>query len=184
MMAFWEQLTVFEKALWFIALSASTVFLVQLLLSFLGLHTDHDDIDAPGEMDGGFHIFTIKNFMAFLTLFGWTGLACFHSGMGAPATVGLGTLAGLAAMFMVAGLFYFTGKLGEDATFDAHSAVGKQAKVYIPIPSARSGTGKVQLALGSVRELDAVTPGDKLATGTPVRITAVQDGSTVVVERI
>lgn len=184
MMAFWEQLTVFEKALWFIAIAASTVFLVQLLLSFLGLHSDHDDIDAPGDVDGGFHVFTIKNFMAFLTLFGWTGLACLHSGLGAAATVGIGTLAGLAAMFMVAGLFYFTGKLGEDATFDSATAVGKQAKVYIPVPAARSGTGKVQLALGSVRELDAVTDGGQLPTGTPVRIAAVLDGSTVVVERI
>ena len=33
MMAFWEQLGTFEKTLWFIAVPASSVFVIQLLLS-------------------------------------------------------------------------------------------------------------------------------------------------------
>lgn len=184
MMAFWEQLTVFEKTLWFIAVLSSSVFVIQLLLSFLGLATDHDDIDLPGDGDAGFHIFTVKNFMAFFSLFGWVGLACVKGGMGPAGTVLCGAVAGSIAMAMVAALFYFTGKLGEDATFDSKTAVGSQGKVYIPIPAARAGSGKIQFNLGSVREMDAVTAGEALPTGTPVKITAVLDGSTVVVERI
>jgi hypothetical protein len=184
MMAFWEQLTVFEKTLWFIALPASAVFAVQLILSFFGLAHDHDDLDVPGDGDHGFHVFTVKNFMAFASLFGWVALACLKGGMGRAASVGLGAMAGAAAMLLVASLFYFTGKLGEDATFDVKTAVGAQGRIYIPVPAARSGSGKIQFSLGSVRELDAVTPGEALPTGTPVKITAVLDGSTVVVERI
>lgn len=184
MAAFWEQLTVFERTLWFIAVLASSVFVIQLLLSFVGLATDHDDIDVPTDGDHGFHMFTVKNFMAFFSMFGWVGLACDKAGMGPVATVAVATFAGIVAMALVAALFYFTGKLGEDATFDVKTAVGHQGKVYIPIPAARSGSGKIQFNLGSVRELDAVTAGEALPTGTPVKIAAVLDGSTVVVERI
>ena len=54
-------------------------------------------------------------------------------------------------------------------------AVGLRADVYLRIPAARSGRGKVQVSVkGSVHEIDAVTDSDtEIATGGQVEIVEV-----------
>jgi hypothetical protein len=51
------------------------------------------------------------------------------------------------------------------------------------VPAARAGSGKIQLMLQNrTVEYQAVTPGNELATGTPIRIVAVINSDTVEVE--
>jgi len=184
MVALWESLGTMEKVFWTISILASFLFILQLGASLLGLDSDHNpDVSAPGDTPG-FHIFTPQNFAAFFALFGWTGLACINGGMGTGAVLALATVGGIVAMILVAGLIYLMSKLGEDSTFDMKSVVGAHAKVYIPIPASRNGSGKVTVTRGSLHELDAVTDGEKLATGLAVKITAVIDDSTLLVERV
>ncbi len=55
--------------------------------------------------------------------------------------------------------------------------------VYLPIPAERSGEGKVQITIaGAVREFNALTEGEALKTGTPIKVTEVVNESTLVVE--
>ena len=47
------------------------------------------------------------------------------------------------------------------------------------------GEGKVQVSVrGALREYDAMTDGDRLHNETPIRVVAVLNGHTVLVERI
>lgn len=184
MIAFWEQLGSFEKVMWSIAILSSSVLVLQLLMTLIGLDSGHDaDINDGMAGEGQFHIFSTRSITAFFALFGWVGLACLQPGRPVGITLGIAFLAGAAAMFLVAGLFYALSRMTEDSTFDPEKLVGAQGKIYIPVPGARSGTGKVTVSYGAVRELDAVTDGEALPTGAPVRVKAVLNGSTMLVER-
>ena len=65
-------------------------------------------------------------------------------------------------------------------------AVGCQGKVYLTIPAARSGAGKVQITINeTVREYDALTDSDEaIKTGTPIKVVEVLDPSTLLVEEL
>ena len=63
--------------------------------------------------------------------------------------------------------------------------VGSQGKVYLTIPEARTGEGKVQISIqGAVREYNAQTDGDAIKTGTPIKVTEVINENTLLVEEI
>jgi hypothetical protein len=63
-------------------------------------------------------------------------------------------------------------KLSHDGSFRMQEAVGLKADVYLRIPAARSGRGKVQVSVkGSVHEIDAMTDNEtEIATGGQVQI--------------
>jgi hypothetical protein len=176
-----------EQILWYIAVPASVVFAIQTILTLLGIVTDHSDADVHHDAitaHAYFPIFTIRNLVVFLMMFGWTGIALvrqFH--LSAPLVVLIGILAGLALMFAVAFMFFGIMKLtsGGAAQVDT-SIIGVDAKVYLKIPANRGGQGKVIVIFqGSQKELLARTDGPELATGSPVKITALeQDGSVTV----
>jgi hypothetical protein len=67
-----------EQVLWYIAIPASVVFALQTLLMVMGVITDHSDADIhhDGMADHAyFPIFTIRNLIVLLMMFGWTGIA-------------------------------------------------------------------------------------------------------------
>lgn len=75
-------------------------------------------------------------------------------------------------------------RLEQDRSFDLHGAIGLPATVSLGIPGARAGTGKVHLvAHDRFQEVDAVTAGDPLSSGTPVHVVDVLSSDTVVVAR-
>jgi membrane protein implicated in regulation of membrane protease activity len=75
------------------------------------------------------------------------------------------------------------GKLAEDGTIRVRAALGQEGTVYVPIPAAKAQAGKVQLKLQNrLVEYEAVTSGgERLATGTKVRVIGVS-GNTLEVE--
>jgi hypothetical protein len=185
MLANWEHLGALEKAFWALAAFSSVVLLIQMILTFLGMGHGHDvDVnhDQPGETH--FQVLSIRSLTAFFAMFGWVGLACVHGGRSGSASISAALIAGLIAMFVVAGLMYALSRLTEDSTFDIEKVKGAQGKVYLPVPGARAGSGKVTVSHGASRELDAVTDGEPLPTGAPVRVKAVLDGSLLLVERL
>lgn len=76
-------------------------------------------------------------------------------------------------------------KLEEDNTFTLYETIGLTASVYLKIPSYKSGKGKVQISTrGSMRELDAMTEGEEIPTGSNVKIVKTETDSTVIVEKV
>ena len=193
----YTQLEPTQRAYWTIALLATLVFLIQMVLTLMGIgDTDGDaggdidfgDADANGEtMDtgGAIQLFTIRNAVNFLLGVGWGGV-CFYSSIHQPTLLALvaiicGCLLVGAFLLMMRSMM----RLESNGAFRIEECVGQTCDVYLRIPGQRSGQGKVQVSFrGSVQELDAVTDGEPLASGTKVRITQLIGGKLLLVERI
>ena len=76
-------------------------------------------------------------------------------------------------------------KLATDKTFRLEEAVGQVADTYLRIPAAKQGVGKILVSVrGSVHELEAMTEGDEIPTGSKVRVMRAVGSELVEVERI
>jgi hypothetical protein len=168
-----------------IALISSAFLGVQLLLLMFGADMDFDaDIDVDAGDLGGF--LSVRSLTAFFGGFGWGGLAARQAGWGGAASVATGVGVG-AAMFVVVGfLFVAARKLTSSGGADYSSAVGSTASVYVRIPPARSGSGKVELTLsGRVSIVNAVTDNEsEIPTHMTVRVVGLSSPSTMLVEPV
>lgn len=177
----------FEQIFWSIALLFSLLFLLQTVLSFIAGDGDEafGDADASVEHDTGiaYGFFTIKNFIAFFTIFGWTGIALIKGNIAKGPTIVIALLAGLAVVAMMMLLFRLMSRLKESGTLELKNAIGKIGETYLLIPAQRQGAGKIHIKIqGSLRELQAVS--DDLAaipTGKLIRVTGVLDNSILIV---
>jgi hypothetical protein len=122
---------------------------------------------------------------AALTFFGLAGKAMTAYGHSTVQSFVVAALAGLAAMYGVYWLFKQVYKLQHTGTENIRNAVGSPAIIYVPIPSNRSGAGKVTFRLQNrLVEYQAVTEdGERLATGEKVVIVAIVNSDTVCVAR-
>jgi len=180
-----------QQMFWGCALVASIIFLVQMVLTLIGM--DGHDVDASfdvsdfGDVDGStmdtggaLSLFSIRNFINFFMGFGWAGVSLYD-------TIGSNFLLILAAVVVgilfVLMFFYIrkqTRKLEANGAFNIRNCEGKTANVYLRIPAKGKGKGKIQISVnGAFHELDALTDGEAIATGQKVRITEVMDGETL-----
>jgi hypothetical protein len=120
---------------------------------------------------------------AAVAAFGLAGLGLRAAGVG-PTLAAAGAVAlALAAGGSVAALTRALLRFERDGVVRLSGAVGRPATVYVPIPAAGGGAGKVQLALqGRLVEATAVSAEPAaLATGAPVVVVDVTEGETLVV---
>ncbi len=178
-----DSLPMFERLYWYIAMPFSILFLIQVMMTMFG--GDMDDIDSDSDTgdDGiGFQFLTVKNLIAFLTIFSWAGLASIHSDFGVFVTIVISTISGLIMMFVMAYLAYSMSKLAEDGTWKIRNAIFKTATVYLTIPSNMNGTGKVQIDVQGLKTLDAMTnDNEDLKTGMIVTVVDVTDNEILIV---
>lgn len=179
MIELFNSLEPLQKFFWTIACCASLVFIIQTIMTFIGLGTD-TDVDA-GPMDGSVDsiedgalsgVFSFRNLVNFLLGYGWAGVLLFDDiekrWLLQLVAIAVGLLFVLAFVFM----FRQVMKLSHDGSFKIGEAVGLKADVYLRIPAARAGRGKVQVSVkGSIHEIDAVTDNDaEIPTGGQVEI--------------
>ncbi|RKN83128.1 hypothetical protein [Ulvibacterium marinum] len=182
-------LTLFEKIYWVVALIASAILTILLILTLLGGDTedmDAGDVDADVEGDYGigFQFLSFKNLMGFLTIFGWSGIACLDEGLSKGLTVLISVICGLLMMLAMASLFYYLGKLQSSGTLRLKSALNQVGEVYLTIGAGRSKIGKVSITVqGTLRELEALTDEEKdLVLGNVVRVKAITENGLLIVE--
>jgi hypothetical protein len=171
----WDGLSLPLKIYWGLAIPFTLFFLLQLVLSLFGGEHAPDDVpDVEVEHDAGFgsQFFTIKNFVAFFTIFSWTGIVCTTSGYSVLATLMISLGAGLAMMTLMAFIFYSLSKASHDGTMKIAKALGGVGQVYLPIMKRRSAMGQVQIKVdGALRTLDALTDDDDdIPTGKMVTV--------------
>ena len=151
----------FEKVYWSIALIASAIFIVLIILTFVGGELDDTgDVDSDIEGDTGIHFqfLSFKNLIGFFTLFGWSGIACIGEGLSKGMTILISTVCGLLMMTIMASLFYYLGKLNSSGSLKIENALNQIGEVYLTIGANRSRIGKVHINIqGGMRELDALT---------------------------
>ena len=192
----WSSLTVIMKILWAVTLSASLVFVIQSVMTFLGLGGDTDldaggidtidgDVD-PGSFDAdpGMNLYTFRNLINFLLGFGWSAILLQGSINSTALLLIISVLVGVGLVVLVMYLFKWLYGMQSSGNINVfESAVGCQGKVYLTIPGQRKGQGKVQITINNaIREYDALTEGDALPTGTSINVVEVIDASTLLVE--
>lgn len=166
----------------------STVFLiiqiVMLCFSSFGGDVDLDgDGDIDVDTDAGVTLVSVKSITAFLAVGSWAGLlVCALASEGLQwLSIIVAIIAGAAAWALVVVLMRAVNKLQYSGNLETDKLVGQRATVYVSVPEARSGRGKITLtAQGRYLELDAVTEGEKIATDQVVEIVSTENECAVV----
>lgn len=188
----WSEIGVFEQVFWGITVPATVIFLLLLILTVFGGDADADvdvDTDIDSDISSGdsipFQFISLKNIVAFFTVFGWSGIGFINMGMSTFKVIAFSTICGLAMMFLMALLFYFMSRLAESGTLRMNNAIGKLGEVYLVIPAKRGGMGKVQLNVqGSMRTLNAITDDEKtIPTSSIVQVLNVIDDHILLVKK-
>ena len=215
MLVWWESLSIASKVFACVAVPSTLVLLVQTILMLIGIggeaagDVDADvdvdvdvDMDAEADVDGifgdgeldadpdptgldGLRVFTVRGIIAFAVVFGWVGLLMDSVGAALWLSLPVAAVCGLAMMLALAFLMRAVLKLRNDGTLDNRNAVGVSGKVYLTVPAARKGEGKVNVLLqGSYVERSAVTDeAESIATGTEIVVIGVSGQTTLVVKR-
>lgn len=186
--SWWEVLSSLEKIYWAIGIPFSIFFLIQVVLTFFGGDVPEDgsaDFDVDSDTGIGFQFLTLKNLIAFFTIFAWAGIASLNSGLSNTTSIIISIIAGLAMMTVMASLFYFLGKATESGTLIMKNAIGAVGEVYLEVKSNRGNIGKVQVQVqGTLRTLEAIT--DEvfdLPMGTVVEVTDVANNNILIISK-
>ena len=179
-------LTLFEKVYWIVAIAGSAILLVLVVMTLMGGDVDDmGDVDADIEADIGIHFqfLSFKNLMGFLTIFGWSGIACIDNGLSTWLTIFISVICGLLMMLAMASLFYYLAKLQSSGTLNLKNAVNQIGEVYLTIGANRTRIGKVSVNVqGTLRELQALTDEDHdLVQGNVVKVQDVTDTGILIV---
>ena len=139
-----------QKAFWIIAVVASVVFVIQTILTFIGIDGDSDyDVSTADTVDdAGFNgVFSFRNLVNFLLGYGWTGVVMYDNIASKfwlyAISIGVGLLFVAAFVFMFRQMM----KLAHDGPFHTDECIGVVADVYLRIPPKRQGRGKVQFSV-------------------------------------
>ena len=182
------------------AVIGGVFLLLQLLMMFIGSDEGGDigDVDGgfDGDIDSGdinghassslfFEIFSLRTVASAVTFFGLVGMAVLRSGGTESQAISFGAIAGMASLYGVYWIYKQLYRLQSSGNQNIQNAIGLPAQVYIPIPAANQGRGKVQFQMqGRIVEYQAVTDDDvKLATGEHVYVHQVVNADTVLVSR-
>ena len=187
----WAGLTPVMKILWVATLAATLIFIIQSILTFVGADADASaDFDIDGDADmsmDGASLYSFRNFVNFILGFGWSAILLQPSIPSWPVLILVSVIIGVALVAGVMYLFKWLASMQQSGNINLEkAAAGSEGTVYLTIPGARAGKGKVQITIsGAVREYDAVYEGESaLKTGTPIRDVDVIDSNTLLVEDI
>lgn len=213
MLLWWQSLTTLEHVLLYVAVPATLLLLIQTALLLLGGDGLGGDLDGDGVPDGGIdldgdgipdtwpdvdgdgipdapdesaaplQIFTLRGIVAFFALFGWGSLWLCQMGLPSWLALFLGVQIGVVGMVAMAVLLRAALNLQSDGTLCLRNAAGQTGTVYLTIPPARSGQGKVTvLVQDQLREFEAETEcSAAIPTGAKIVVSGL-DGAVLLVE--
>ncbi|MDH5476054.1 MAG: hypothetical protein OEX22_10215 [Cyclobacteriaceae bacterium] len=184
----WDGLNQLESIFWGMAIPFTTFFCLQLIFTFFGGDIDHDggaDADVEADDGIGFQFLTLKNLIAFFTIFSWVGIACLDSGLSNGLSILISFISGIAMMFVMGGIFYFLGKANESGTLKMKNAIGAIGEVYMEIKGNRGNIGKVQVQVqGTLRTLEALTDEEEnLIPGMVVSVVDIANNNILIVTK-
>lgn len=191
MITWWTSLSTAMQVLWAITLSASLIFVIQTVMTFLGLGDhdadfDLDNSDGSFDADPSMNLLTFRNLVNFCLGFGWTAVLMHEKIQSNALLIIVSVIVGILLVTVVMWIFKWLSGMQQTGNIDVHrSAVGCEGKVYLTIPGERKGEGKVQITINNaVREYDAVTDGETIPTGKAIKVTEVINDYTLLVEEL
>ena len=168
------------QVFWGCAIVSSAIFLIQAILTMIGM--DHDMDFEVGDFDGdtmdtggAVSLFSIRSLVNFFVGFGWAGVSFYNDISSKAVLYFIAICVGLLFSYATVFLIKKMKKLEHNGAYKIANCVGKTCDVYLRIPAAGEGKGKVQISLnGSIHEFDAVSTGEAIATGKRVKVIAVE----------
>jgi hypothetical protein len=173
------------------AVFGGTLLILQLILMVFGIGSaDASDVGgADSGIDGHpqtmdiFKILSLRTVVAGLTFFGLGGLAGLTGGASKLVSVVLAIISGFIAMYTVYYMYLKVASLKYDGSISDKTLVGALGNVYIRIPAAESGIGKVLVSQQNrTMEYEAITTGNEIKTGTPIVVIRIVSPTTVEVK--
>jgi len=170
------------------------LLVLQFLLMVFGVGGDHDTGGHAGHDLGGDHtvghdqsaflkMFSVQTLTTFATFFGLVGLGTESAGWSPVTVTATATAAGVAALWLVTRLMRSLARLQSSGNVDLANAVGAEGKVYLLIPRAGAGHGRVLVQVQArTVECRAISRGDEIPTGARVRVCARTGDDVLVVE--
>lgn len=177
-----DLLSLTEKLLWGVAIVATVLLLILMVMRFLGY-----DLDKEQQPDTGSDWLDTNSTLLFFTFFGWASLlahlwedsillALFY---GLP----IGTLAATAPFLLKVFRKRLPSKNKIPRHFNLEETLSSTGEVLYYIPPHIKGKGKVHLNLRHAPyQLNAVSQYGELSKGVPVRVVAILEDQTLVVE--
>ena len=192
MINWWNELDLIQQIFALIALPSTVLIVIQTVLLLIGIggesdtDVDVDDVDGIDLPDDGLAIFSVRGILSMLCIMGWVAVALLETSLPAGVSIAIAIACGIATLIGMAYLMRAVNKLQSSGNIDVGNCIGKIGEVYIPVPAAGNGSGKVNLTVQEkFSEFTAITTsGDQLKTGTYVRVVAVSDAGVLVVEPI
>ena len=191
MIAWWNQLQTVQQIFALIAIPSTLIMLIQTILLLVGFGDGDTDADVDADefaqaetQDGdGLALFSVRGIVSMLTVLGWSAVA-FMEVFATALAISFAVVLGVLTLFGMAFLMRAVSRLQASGNIEVGNAVGKVAKVYIPIPANGKGTGKVMMTLQEkYGEFTAITvSNEKLETDRYVRVVAVDGAGVLVVE--
>jgi hypothetical protein len=151
-------------------------------------HADGDGTqngdDQHGTADHGssrlFAMLSFRGMIAAMAFFGIGGLTAQAADLPVPTVMLIAVGCGAAAMYGVYWVMQTLASLQAEGTVRIGRAIGEPATVYLRIPAARAGAGKIQINLQNrTMEYEAVTEGEALPAGARVTVVGVVNPDTV-----
>lgn len=181
----WVSMAVFTQVLWGIALFGTAILVMQIISMFLGLEHFSHDVDSSVDIHGASHssgygtdhgfmaglkLFTMRNMVAFICMFGWTGIVMLEYTASKIFICLIAFIVGCFATLVMAITFKIIMSLQASGNINEASFVGKEATVYIAIPEKGKGIGKINFNLGgTLEERKAVSNKEYLPVGSTVK---------------
>ena len=181
----WTSLNVMQKIYFCIGLAATVLLIAQIVLMLFGLGDGGDvdiDLDGDGVPDvsvdasDGFNVFTLRGLTAFFAIGGWVGYTLADDNI--TLAVILSLVSGTAALLAMAFVMKALMKTRSDGNIDIAKSIGKTAEVYLTVPPAGKGYGKINLTLEErFVEINAQQNGEKpIPTGAQVKVVSAENG--------
>jgi hypothetical protein len=192
MINWWNELDLIQQIFALIALPSTVLIIIQTVLLLIGIggesdtDVDVDDVDGIDLPDDGLAIFSVRGILSMLCITGWVAVALLETTLPAGVSIGIAIACGIATLIGMAYLMRAVNKLQSSGNIDIGNCIGKIGEVYIPVPAAGEGSGKVNLTVQEkFSEFTAITTaGEQLKTGSFVRVVAVSEAGMLVVEPI
>lgn len=209
MFGWWNSISGFEKFFWVLAIPFSALFIIQMFLLIIGIEGSADDFEIQSDIDFDtstdidldtntntdiddydnsnletnvpLKLVTLRNIIIFFTIFSWTGIMGSRNDYSKMFTILIGIILGSLVILILSIVYKFIIGLTESGNMDLKYSIGATGQVYLTILENGKKGGKVQVTFqSSLRELDAITYGEIIPTGTKITVIGVEDNYLVV----
>lgn len=184
MINWWSSLLLEKQIFYAIGLASILILLIQILLTFVGLDSDHDAELTHGDHSSGLSFLSVRTITAFFVGFGWTGVILLNHGYSVPVAIAGGMTTGILFLLVTAFLIHNLLRLQSSGNLDYQNAIGVVGSVYTTIPGAERGGGQIELMLqGRLMMAEAYTKAERdLKPGSKARVVELIGASTLLVE--